>query len=149
MELLFLIREGRVPILAQSEEILGRFHLTHYEDAGAATLRERLERLFDVTVRCLESRNLTPILTHAQTVARERYHAGFDLFEVQTAFNTLEQVIWREIIEKMEPVDYARALGSLGTVLGAGKDSLARTYVECATETKVTSLDLTHLFQGV
>jgi hypothetical protein len=41
-----------------------------------------------------------------------------------------------------------QALGLVGTVLGAGKDSLARTYVTLATQTRAPSLDLRALFAG-
>jgi hypothetical protein len=41
----------------------------------------------------------------------------------------------------------AEAAGLLTTVLGAGKDALARTYVSLASEQHVPSLDLGALFQ--
>lgn len=43
---------------------------------------------------------------------------------------------------------YAEALGSISTVLGAGKDMRARTYVSLAAQAKVPSLDLKALFAG-
>jgi hypothetical protein len=39
-------------------------------------------------------------------------------------------------------------VGLLSTVLGAGKDSLAREYVSLASRQHVTSLDLSTLFEG-
>jgi hypothetical protein len=36
----------------------------------------------------------------------------------------------------------------IGTILGAGKDTLAREWVSLATSERVPSLDLTELFEG-
>jgi hypothetical protein len=88
------------------------------------------------------------MIAHAQTIARERFASGFDLSEVQTAFNVLEEAIWRRILEGLPPVDYGEALGLVSTLLGAGKDALARTYVTLASKTKAPSLQLQHLFAG-
>jgi hypothetical protein len=67
---------------------------------------------------------------------------------VQTAFNVLEEAMWRKIVAVTPPEHLAEAIGLLTTVLGAGKDALARTYVALATNQHVASLDLGALFQG-
>jgi hypothetical protein len=48
----------------------------------------------------------------------------------------------------MPAEDQAEALGLVGTVLGCGKDLLARQYVSLATKTHTPSLDLHALFAG-
>lgn len=146
MDVSLLMKERRASILAETTRKLARFHLTHYEGEGPEATAARLGQLFDVVLECLTTRNLAPIVNHAQGIARERFESGFDLCEVQTAFNVLEEVAWREIVACLRPTEFPGALGMLSTVLGAGKDSLARTYLECATRTKVLSLDLEHLF---
>ena len=85
---------------------------------------------------------------YAETVARERYEGGFDVFEVQTAFNVLEEATWRHVVASVDPAGLGEAIGVVATVLGAGKDTLARTYVALATKRHVPSLDLTALFRG-
>jgi len=47
------------------------------------------------------------------------------------------------------PDELAEAVGLLSTILGFGKDALARTYVSLASHRRVPSLDLSALFSGV
>jgi hypothetical protein len=67
---------------------------------------------------------------------------------VQTAYNVLEEAIWLRILKDLQPAQYAEALGLVSTVLGAGKDALARTYVSLASKAKAPSLNLQSLFAG-
>ena len=83
-----------------------------------------------------------------QQIAAERFTSGYDLSEVQNAFNALEGAIWTRVFAALEPGQYAEALGLVTTILGAGKDALAREYVSLATDTHAPSLDLRALFAG-
>jgi hypothetical protein len=51
---------------------------------------------------------------------------------VQTALNVLEEAIWKQITKLMSPAEQAEALGLISSILGSGKDILARTYVSLA-----------------
>ncbi len=77
-----------------------------------------------------------------------RFEAGYDLSEVQAAFNALEGATWSRILADLEAGDLAEALGLISTVLGAAKDALGREYVSLATHTRAPSLDLKALFAG-
>jgi hypothetical protein len=89
------------------------------------------------------------MIEYAQGVARERYKDGFGLEEVHTAFNVLEEVIWRRITAGMDPSQYPEAFGLVSTVLGAGKQELAIEYVALVSRSRdVHSLDLSALFKG-
>ena len=68
--------------------------------------------------------------------------------EVQTAFNVLEESMWRHVVAEVPTDELVESLGLLSTVLGVGKDVLARTYVSLASHEHVTSLDLRALFEG-
>jgi hypothetical protein len=107
-----------------------------------------LKALYALSARAVKEKNLGPMIAHAETIARERFEAGFDLSEVQTAFNVLEEAIWMHILKNLPPDELAEALGLVSTVLGAGKDMLARTYVTLASKTKAPSLNLHSLFGG-
>ena len=107
-----------------------------------------MERLYDLAVDAIERRNLETFLEYAAALARERYYAGVSLAEVQTAFNVLEEAIWRCALETIPPGELAEALGLVGTVLGAGKDHLARTYVSLASSCHVPALNMLSLFAG-
>ena len=76
------------------------------------------------------------------------FEGGVDLSEVQRAYNVLEEVIWWRILKHLPAEQQGEALGLVGTVLGSGKDTLARKYVSLATQTHTPSLDLKALFSG-
>jgi hypothetical protein len=134
--------------IASAEEALRRAHLRNYEKEGAEHVHQRLKALYVLTVRAVKERNLGPMVAHADTIARDRFNAGYDLWEVQTAFNVLEEVIWSNIMKELPPAEYAEALGLVSTILGTGKDTLARRYVTLASRSKAPSLNLRSLFTG-
>jgi hypothetical protein len=143
-----LLERKAEEIVAKSTRKAERAHLRHYEAAGAAVLQQRLSTLLDLTAQAVKQRDVTSVVKHAEKIARERFLSGYDLSEVQTGFNVLEETIWKVILEEMEPEDYAEALGLVSTALGAGKDALARAYVSLASKTKAPSLDLRWTFEG-
>ena len=134
-------------LLDKASERLRRVRLPHYDDDGHVG-RERLTRWFDLVVQTLSRRDLTVIVTEAEALARERFEQGVPIEEVQTAFNVLEETIWQHVVSTTPPERLARAIGLVSTVLGVGKDAMARTYVALAAQHHVPSLDLTALFQG-
>jgi hypothetical protein len=142
------LSERRETILHSAEAGLARMHAPHYESAGGEQVARRLSDLFDRLVVGLADRDLSPMVTHAERIAEERFGAGYDLSEVQVAFNALEEATWSQILADLEPAEYAHALGLISTVLGAGKDALARRYVSRAAGTGAPSLDLRALFAG-
>jgi len=140
---------------AEKDEILraactamDRSHLQHYERDGVDKTRQRISTLYTLAKRCVKDRNLAPMVAHAEQIATERFNAGFDLWEVQTAFNVLEETLWIRVFQHFPPGELAHTLGLISTVLGAGKDTLARKYVSLASKTRVQSLNLQSLFAG-
>ena len=149
MNLHEFLHEHTNDILAEAVEAVNRVHLKSYERGGAEHTHQRLKALLVLTLRAVKERNLGPMVAHADTIARERFDAGFDLWEVQTAFNVLEEVLWGRILKHVPPEELAEALGLVSTVLGTGKDTLARRYVTLASKTKAKSLNLQSLFSGL
>lgn len=143
-----LLSQRRERIVSDAEVALGRAHSQHYESAGSEAVRDRLEVLYDHLLQALEQRDLGAMLAYAEHVAEERFNAGYDLAEVQTAFNALEEATWSCIFAELEPAQLAEALGLVSTILGAAKDALARKYVSLATNAHAPSLDLQALFAG-
>jgi len=148
MELPQLLRNHGESILESAFHAMERSHLKSYEQVGMDRAKQRLRDLYILTMRAVEDRKLGPIIAHAEAIAQERYTQGFDLWEVQTAFNVLEEAIWNRIIKELPPTSYAEALGLVSTVLGAGKDALARAYVSLASKTKAPTLNLQSMFSG-
>ncbi len=148
MDCAAVLRKSRSTIVDESFSTVERSHPHHYETAGEVITRERLEGLFDLVVTAIANRDLSGVSTYAETVATERFSQGFDISEVQGAFNALEASMWRQIVTSVAPDELAEATGLLSTVLGYGKDVLARTYVSLASQRHVRSLDLTAIFAG-
>jgi hypothetical protein len=148
MDINQLLHDQSSDILSDAEAAIARARLAHYEKSGTEHTHQRLKALFTLASRAVKEKNLGPMVAHAETIGRERFEAGFDLSEVQTAFNVLEEAIWVRIMKNISPNDLAEALGLISTVLGAGKDTLARTYVSLASKTKAPSLNLQSLFAG-
>jgi methylmalonyl-CoA decarboxylase len=73
-----------------------------------------------------------PIIALSQQIAANRFEAGFDIAEIQGTFNVLEEVLWRHVAGTLADDQRIEALGLVNTILGAGRDALARTYVALA-----------------
>ncbi len=144
-----LLEESREEAVADAIHGLARATLPHYTASRAEQNAARIAKLYDLTRSCVAARTLLPMLAYAREVARERWRDGFDLEEVHTAFNVLEEVLWRRITARLAPTQYPEAFGLVSTVLGAGKQALAIEYVALASRTRdARSLDLTALFKG-
>jgi hypothetical protein len=148
MNLIQLLQEQSNEITEAACEAMARSHAKSYEKAGIEHIHQRIRALYVLTVRAVKEKNLGPMVAHAETIARERFTAGYDLWEVQTAFNVLEESIWTRVLKELPPNDYGEALGMVSTVLGAGKDTLARRYVSLASKMKAPPLNLQSLFSG-
>ncbi len=148
MELIAVLNDASAEILDEAAEAVLRSHLGHYEASGPEELRSRLEALFDIVVDCQRSRNLDQVIRYAERVGRDRFTSGFGIGEVQTAFNVLEESMWHHVVAGVPTDELVESLGLLSTVLGVGKDELARTYVSLASHEHVPSLDLRALFEG-
>ncbi len=148
MDIIKLLEDNVESIVNESYETIEPVKLHGYTKAGEERTKNKLRNLLDVSIRCIKDKTLIPMLKHTSEIAKERYNAGYDLHEVQTAINALEESIWKRIFKDMKPGQYSEALGLASTVLGAGKDNLATTYVELATKLKSKSINLQELFNG-
>jgi hypothetical protein len=146
-EVLQALEQERAPILDAACESL-RHSRTHYESAGEEVTRRRVEALYDELLGALSTHDLGSILDYAGKLAAERFDSGYDLSEVQSAFNAVEEAAWTVLCARMQPEQLAVSLGLVSTVLGAAKDALGREYVSLASRTHAPSLDLRALFTG-
>lgn len=148
MDLDALLNQAEPRVLDEAYAALQRSHVAHYEAAGEAFTRQRLTDLFALVTDAIRTRNLAQVGEYSEQVAAERFQQGFDISEVQTAYNALEEAMWRQVIIAEPPEDLPEAIGMLSTVLGFGKDALGRKYVSLACKRHVPSLDLSALFAG-
>lgn len=148
MSLEEILKNNQTEIINAAFYSLERSHLKHYNSSAADENWQRLATLFDLTFKCIKTKNLIDIAEYSEKIANERYKSGFDLIEVYTAYNVLEEEIWKTIIKEPEIVEFTESLGLISTVLGKGKETLAVTYVSLASKSKVRTLDLSQLFNG-
>lgn len=149
MKLQDILVNNQTDIINEAFYSLQRSHLKHYDSSRADENWQRLAKLFDLTLNGVKNKSLVDIVTYSEKIAKERYESGFDLHEVHSAYNVLEETIWKAIIKEIDSAELAESLGLISTVLGTGKESLALAYVSLASKKKVKSLNLTQLFKGV
>ncbi|MBP1683713.1 MAG: hypothetical protein H6Q27_1280 [Ignavibacteriaceae bacterium] len=149
MKLHDILVKNQTDIINEAFYSLERSHLKHYDTSRADENWQRLAKLFDLTLNGVRTRSLVEMVTYSEKIAKERFESGFDLHEVHTAYNVLEESIWKTIIKEVDSADLAESLGLISTVLGTGKEALAIAYVSLASKQKVKSLNLTQLFKGV
>lgn len=148
MELIDFLERNMASLVTNACSILERAHCERYRDIGPEGCRQRLQDLMEVTLLCLTKRDLLPIISFLEGKAEERFTQGFQIREVQIAINSLEESLWSLILTELTAEKQAEAFGFVSTVLGAGKDALARKYVSLASNRQVPSLDLHELFKG-
>jgi len=121
---------------------------TRYRTAGQPETVQRLDGLYLELLEAVSRRDLGRIVAYSRELAAQRFQSGYDLSDVQVAFNALEEAAWSCLCSELQPDELAAALGVVSTVLGAAKDALAREYVALASHTHVPSLDMRALFTG-
>ncbi len=117
------------------EEAAATLERRHQADQHAVSPEERrrnVRDLFELVVQCVHEGRTEPIIASSQQIAANRFGAGFDIAEIQGTFNVLEEVLWRHVAGSLAGDQRIEALGLMNTILGAGKDALARTYVTLA-----------------
>lgn len=149
MDVVQLLTLERTAVLEEAFAALQRSGPVHYEAAGERFTHDRLGDLFDLVLTALRERRLEPVEQYCEDIAQRRFESGFGISEVQTAFNTLEEAMWKRVVAGVPAAELVDAIGLLSTILGHGKDALARRYVSLAAHRHVPSLDLSALFSGV
>ena len=148
MNLSNYLKQNQQELIRTAFEGLLRSNLKHYSSSTANENWQRIEKLFDLTLKSIENKSLVEMIEYSEKVAAERFKMGFDLHEVHTAYNVLEETLWKEILNNIELKDIGKALGLVSTILGAGKETLALTYLSLTGKAKPKSLDLSELFKG-
>jgi hypothetical protein len=123
-----LLDEHAAAIVNEATIAFARSREFFARETGDELTRECLEQLLLVTWNCLVVRDTSPIVRHAEKLAEGRFQAGCDLREALTAFNVIEEAIWRRVLDDLEPRDLADALAAARRVLERGKEVLATHY---------------------
>lgn len=125
------IFQNRSPeILSKAVRALNAARLRNYAAQESDTIRICMRSLLDTAEKSIRERNGLPIIEYAESLARKRHREGYALYEVQTAFNSLEEALWEQMMSDVEPTEFLPAMGMISSVIGMGKDAVARTYLE-------------------
>ena len=79
---------------------LERSHLKHYDTSRADENWQRLAKLFDLTLNGVKTKSLVDMVIYSEKIAKERYESGFNLHEVHTAYNVLEELFGKPLLKK-------------------------------------------------
>ena len=120
---------------------------THYETLSDDELRERLGALLDHFTAAIARHDAIPVVGYAALLAGARHDRGYRLVDVQTAFNSLEQAVWRVVVEQRPAATVADDLALVTSAFGLAKDELARAYVDLAAG-GVPAVDVEALMSG-
>lgn len=148
MELVTTLKRSESEIVKEALSNLQHSHIEHYESAGAEFTHTALQDLFHLVATAIAQRDLEDVIAFADDIAEQRFSSGFDISEVQTAFNALETAMWRRVLAAAEPADLPESIGLVSTVFGVAKDQLACRYVSLAAQRDIPSLDLSARFSG-
>jgi methylmalonyl-CoA decarboxylase len=100
--------------------------------SSPAERRQDMEHLFELIQRCVHEGHCEPIIGPSQQMAADRFAAGIEIAEIQAAFTVLENVLWRHLADAVSADQRLETLRLVTVILGAGRDSMARTYVSLA-----------------
>jgi hypothetical protein len=129
-------------LIAEASETIDQARLHHYAAVGTEVTQDRLRQLLAVVIESLQNNTPMSMIDHAERVAVDRFHAGVGIEEIQVAFNALEEALWRFLLHESPTDELADDLGWVGSVLGEGKDHLARNYVRLASREHHPSVDV-------
>lgn len=130
MNLIELLESKAEEIINGASNAMQRTGMKHYDADTPEQIRKKLTMLYHLTERGVNEKNLFPMISYVEKMAEERFSSGFDLQEVQTAINVLEEFMWKQIIEDLPAGAQAEALRIISSILGGAKDAIARRYVE-------------------
>ena len=119
-------------VVEETAATLERRHQAHHHAVSPEERRRNVRDLYELVVQCVHEGRTEPIIASSRQIAANRFEAGFDIAEIQGTFNVLEEVLWRHVASTFADDQRIEALGLMNTILGAGKDALARTYVTLA-----------------
>ncbi|MCK7526495.1 MAG: hypothetical protein MZV64_57310 [Ignavibacteriales bacterium] len=111
MDLKELLNAQSGEILENALQSLNCAHLKSYSKSSQSDNKKRLLNLLTLTEKCVIEKRLLPMKEYAAQIAKERFDAGFDLHEVHTAFNALEEELWNQSNKKYCPRKSWRSIG--------------------------------------
>ncbi len=128
MTLIELLHNKPDMILLDSTDNLVRSNLKHYKKLNPENIRIRLMKLFHTLIECVEAGSCDQMVKFMERVSEERYESGFEINEVQTAINILEESLWRQIGKFVDSDKQVSAMKEVTCILTKAKEELANEY---------------------
>jgi methylmalonyl-CoA decarboxylase len=119
-------------VVGEAVAALERRHQAHYQVSSPQERRRYMRDLFELVVQCVHEGDAEPIIVASRQIAADRFEAGFGIAQIQGTFDVLADVLWRHIASTLAGDQRIETLRLVNTILGAGKDTLAQTYVDRA-----------------
>jgi hypothetical protein len=129
MSLIDLFEQYKDIILLEVTENMERVNLEHYEDDSEEKLRQKMARTYYVFKEAITKESFDPLKNYLERVGEERYASGYELYELQTALNILEECIWKQIDEKLPKKEQLDAFITITKYMSNAKLTLAKIYV--------------------
>ncbi len=134
MKLIELLHQKPDLILLDSTDNLVRSNLKHYKKLNPENIRIRLNHLFQTLVTCVETGSCNEMVTFMDKVSDERFESGFEIHEVQTAINILEESLWRNIGKFVDNDKQVNAMKEVTGILSKAKEEMANEYAMLSKE---------------
>jgi hypothetical protein len=128
MTLLELLYNKPDLILLDSTDSLVRAQLQHYTQLNPEKIRLRFLKLFNALVKSVEINSCEDMVKFMEKVSDERFESGYEISEVQTAINILEETVWRKISLFVDEDKQVAAMKQVTCLLGKAKEELASEY---------------------
>ena len=134
METSAVLASAQDRVVDEAVASLERRDRAHRRAASLEEGRRYVRDLVGLVVQCVREGGTEPIVASSRQVAAERFVAGFDIAEVQGEFSVLEEVLCRHVAGALAGDQRIEAQRLVSTILGAGRDAVARTYVALASQ---------------
>ena len=129
MSLIDLFEYHQDIILLEVTENMERVQLKHYEADSENKLRQKMARTYYVFKEAITKESFDPLKKYLERVGEERYASGYELYELQTALDILEECIWKQIDEKLPKNEQLDAFITITKYMSNAKLTLAKVYV--------------------
>ena len=123
-----ILTENEQGIIEKAAVNLGNYRLKNYEMAKLSEIEWWMGALFSALRESIKQKSMDPFLRYSENLGKLRAEKGFDLKEVQIAYNLLEEHTWEVVLERGDPKTRVQDLTQISEIVAAGKDKLTKWY---------------------
>jgi len=133
-QLCSLLNEEKGVLVSEVANRLKNSSADHYRHTELSRLLSNCNKLIQAFGVALKEEQ-EGFTESVRKISQDRIKEGFDLEEMQFALNTIEEMVWRQCIEKVDDEEEKlEDLHLIASLIGSAKDILARQYLEVSQE---------------